>query len=64
VFSSVTELVEAIADWATHWNHDPKPFVWPKAAEEIIEKVQRGRATLSQVQLAADHELSCAQSLG
>jgi hypothetical protein len=55
VFSSVTELTNAITDWTNHWNHDPTPFVWHKPAEEIIEKVRRGRTTLSQVKLATDH---------
>jgi hypothetical protein len=55
VFSSVTELIEAIIDWAGHWNHHPKPFVWRKTAEDVIEKVQRGPTTLSQVKLATGH---------
>ena len=55
VFSSVTELIEAITDWAAHWNHHPKAFIWHKTAKEIIEKVQRGRTTLSQAKLATDH---------
>jgi transposase len=55
VFSSVIELAEVIIDWAAHWNHDPKPFVWHKTAEEIVEKVQRGRTTLSQVKLVTEH---------
>lgn len=38
--------------WVEHWNKDPQPFVWHKTAEAIIEKVQRGRATLSQVKSA------------
>lgn len=54
-FSSVPELVEAITDWATRWNHDPKPLIWHQTAEEIIKKVQRGRQTLSQLKLATDH---------
>ena len=33
----------------------PKPFVWHKPAEEIIEKVRRGRAALTQVKSATDH---------
>ncbi len=52
-FSSVEALVEAIELWAEHWNDDPKPFVWHKPAEEIIEKVRRGRATLQQVVLSS-----------
>jgi transposase len=55
VFSSVPQLIEAIEIWAEHWNDDPKPFVWHKQAEEIIAKVQRGRATLTQVKSATRH---------
>ena len=54
-FTSVPDLVEAIATWVEHWNDDPKPFVWHKTASEIIEKVQRGRATLSQVNSPTEH---------
>ena len=49
VFSSVAQLIEAIEIWTEHWNDDPKPFVWHKPAEEIMEKVHRGRATLHQI---------------
>lgn len=52
VFTSVGALVEALTAWATSWNQDPKPFVWHKEAEEIIEKVRRGRAALNQVKSA------------
>ncbi len=54
-FTSVPQLVEAIEIWAEHWNDDPKPFVWHKQAEEIIAKVRRGRATLTQVKSATRH---------
>jgi transposase len=54
-FSSVDALVEAIEIWTEHWNDDPKPFVWHKPAKEIIEKVRRGRATLTRVKSATDH---------
>ena len=46
VFTSVAQLIEAIETWAEHWNDDPKPFVWHKQADEIIDKVRRGRAAL------------------
>ena len=46
-FSSVGQPVFAIEDWAAHWNEDPKLFVWHRTAEEIIEKVRRGRAALA-----------------
>ena len=52
VFTSVGALVEALTVWAVTWNENPKPFVWHKPAEEIIEKVRRGRAALNQVKSA------------
>jgi len=54
-FPSVTTLIEAIDLWTKHWNDDPKPFVWHKQADEIIEKVKRGRAALHQIKSATDH---------
>jgi hypothetical protein len=41
--------------WAEHWNDDPKPFVWRKPAEEIIEKMRRGRAALHKVDATPHH---------
>ena len=55
VFTSVPDLIEAIAGWVEHWNDDPKPFVWHKTADEIIEKVRRGRAALYQIKSTTDH---------
>jgi transposase len=55
VFGSVGELTKALRLWANHWNKDPKPFIWTKAADEIIEKVSRGRAALHQVKSATGH---------
>jgi transposase len=56
VFTSVQELIGAIELWAEHWNDDPKAFVWHKTAEEIIAKVERGRAALTrQLKSATDH---------
>lgn len=54
-FTSVPHLTEAIATWVRCWNDDPKPFVWHKTADEIIEKVQRGRAALHQIKSTTDH---------
>ena len=54
-FSSVKSLVAAIELWAEHWNDDPKPFIWHKSADEIIEKVRRGRSALHQIKTAPDH---------
>jgi len=55
VFGSVNELTKALRLWVKHWNDDPKPFIWTKAAEEIVEKVKRGRAALHQVNSATRH---------
>jgi transposase len=56
IFTSVADLVEAIEVWATHWNDDPKPFVWHTPAKNIITKVRRGRAALThQIKSATRH---------
>jgi transposase len=55
VFTSVTELTEAITVWAEHWNTDPKAFIWKATAEQIIAKVSRGRETLHQIKTQTDH---------
>jgi len=34
---SVTELETDIRKWINEWNKDPKPFVWAKSADEILE---------------------------
>lgn len=54
-FTSVDNLIEAIELWAEHWNDNPKPLVWKKTAEEIIAKVRRGRAALTEAKSATHH---------
>jgi len=34
---SVRELTASIRTWITGWNDDPKPFVWHKTADEILD---------------------------
>jgi hypothetical protein len=34
---SVTELEADIRRWINEWNADPKPFVWTKTADEILD---------------------------
>ncbi|HWD67019.1 MAG TPA: IS630 family transposase [Caulobacteraceae bacterium] len=46
VFHSVAELEAAIHDYLEHHNADPKPFVWTKSAEQILDKVASGRQAL------------------
>jgi transposase len=36
---SVKELVASIRTWITNWNDDPKPFVWHKSADEILDSL-------------------------
>ena len=56
IFTSVADLADAITTWAEHWNENPKPFVWKATAEDIIAKVQRGRATLHQIKKQLEHQ--------
>jgi transposase len=41
IFRSVAELEQAIHDYLERHNCDPKPFVWAKSAEIILEKERR-----------------------
>jgi transposase len=34
---SVTELEADVRRWITEWNADPKPFVWTKPADQILD---------------------------
>ncbi len=47
-FPSVPSLIAAIEEYLAVHNANPKPFVWTASAEEIIEKVKRGRVALEQ----------------
>jgi transposase len=38
---STRELEAAISVWVEHWNEDPKPFVWHKTADEILDTLAR-----------------------
>ncbi len=46
-FRSVPQLVDAITEYIDNHNDEPKPIMWTKAADEIIEKVGRARAKLN-----------------
>ena len=39
----------------SHWNDNPEPFVWTKPADEILDKVAHGRATLDRITKSAPH---------
>ena len=49
VFKSVVELEAAIHDYLAKHNAAPKPFVWTKTADAILEKYARARAALDAV---------------
>jgi transposase len=36
---STRELVRSIHTWITNWNDDPKPFVWHKTADDILDSL-------------------------
>jgi hypothetical protein len=38
---SVRQLNGDIRAWIDSGNHDPKPFVWTKTADEILESIAR-----------------------
>jgi transposase len=41
VHKSVAKLEADIRRWIARWNAEPKPFVWTKTAEEILESLSR-----------------------
>jgi len=46
VFRSVPDLITAIEAYLQASNDAPRPFVWTATAEQIMEKVRRGRVAL------------------
>jgi transposase len=55
IFTSVPELVKAINQYIAHHNTNPKPFIWTKAARDILQKVIRANSRLSSKQNATLH---------
>jgi transposase len=49
-FFSVDELIQAINEFLTAWNENPRPFVWTATVESIMAKLARCRQTLEQIQ--------------
>ena len=49
VFHSETDLIAAIDEYLVVHNAHPKPFVWTARANDLLEKVQRGRAKLDKL---------------
>lgn len=38
---SVAELTADLNTWIAHWNDNPKPFVWHKTADQILDNLKR-----------------------
>lgn len=36
---SVRDLVASIRTWIANWNDDPKPYLWHKSADEILDSL-------------------------
>ncbi len=34
-------LENDVRQWITNWNRDPKPFVWTKTAEDILQSLSK-----------------------
>ena len=48
-FESVRKLIDAIDDFLRARNEEPKRYVWRAKGEEILRKIERAKAALSQV---------------
>jgi transposase len=49
VFASVPDLIAAIDTYLQANNDDPTPLVWTASAQSILDKVRRGRDTLTPI---------------
>ena len=48
VFTSVPHLEKCLREYLHSYNENPRPLVWTKTVGEILDKVHRGRAALTQ----------------
>ncbi len=48
-FASVPDLIAAIDAYLAANNANPTPFTWTKTADQIVDKVQRGRVALNAI---------------
>ncbi len=46
IFHSVPDLIDAIEGYLANHNENPQPFQWTATADQILEKVRRGRVAL------------------
>jgi hypothetical protein len=45
----VPALNKDIKQWIETWNDDPKPYVWTKTADQIIESITRYCTTITEL---------------
>ena len=50
VFRSAAELIEVIENYIAAHNKSPKPFIWTKTANDILQKVTRARQNSNKLQ--------------
>ena len=48
VFTSVPHLEKCLREYLQSYNDNPRPLVWTKTIDNILEKVHRGRGTLTE----------------
>jgi len=48
VFCSLDELTTALEDWISLWNESARPFTWTKPADQIIDRICRYCARISE----------------
>ena len=49
IFHGVLALIDAIEHYLAEHNNSPQPFQWTATAEQILQKVRRGRVTLDAI---------------
>ena len=49
IFHGVPALIDAIEHYLAEHNNSPQPFQWTATAEQILQKIRRGRATLDAI---------------
>ena len=47
VHTSVVALENDVREWIKNWNDNPKPFVWTKTAEDILQSLSKYMAKIS-----------------
>ncbi|MEO6124692.1 MAG: hypothetical protein ABIR32_13385 [Ilumatobacteraceae bacterium] len=51
---SVAALSKDIVEWVAVWNDDPKPFIWHKTTDEILDRLGRYCADVTNTELPTE----------